>query len=193
MPVVCTDLSFAWPDGTTVFADLNAVFGTGRTGLIGHNGAGKSTLLNAIARRRDLDGATVRAATTAYLPQRLDVLDEDATVFENVHASPHAARQRLARFGFRDDRADQRAGTLSGGERFRAVLAALLLAEPPPQLLLLDEPTNNLDLDSARQLTDALACYEGALVVASHDAPFLRSIGITRWLRLGRDAGLRED
>jgi ATPase subunit of ABC transporter with duplicated ATPase domains len=84
------------------------------------------------------------------------------------------------------------AGTLSGGERFRAVLAALLLADPPPQLLLLDEPTNNLDMASARQLSEALSCYQGALVVVSHDVPFLRSIGITRWLRLDRDGRLTD-
>ena len=82
------------------------------------------------------------------------------------------------------------AGTLSGGERFRAVLAALLLADPPPQLLLLDEPTNNLDMASVRQLSQALSCYHGALVVVSHDVPFLHSIGITRWLRLDRDGRL---
>jgi ATPase subunit of ABC transporter with duplicated ATPase domains len=44
-----------------------------------------------------------------------------------------------------------------------------------------------------RQLTQALACYQGALIVASHDGPFLRSAGITRWLRLERDAGLTEN
>ena len=53
-----------------------------------------------------------------------------------------------------------------------------------PQLLLLDEPTNNLDLASTRQRAQALAAYRGALLVASHDLPFLRTIGITRWLRL---------
>jgi ATPase subunit of ABC transporter with duplicated ATPase domains len=84
------------------------------------------------------------------------------------------------------------AGTLSGGERFRAVLAALLLAQPPPQLLLLDEPTNNLDMASVRQLTQALAGYRGALLVASHDLHFLGSAGITRWLRLDRATGLAE-
>ena len=196
--IACSDLSFAWPDGKPVLTGLNAAFNPGRTGLIGPNGAGKSTLLNAIAQRAELTGVSVRGMTTAYLPQRLDILDEDLTVFENVRAvapsaSPHEVRQRLARFLFRGDRVDQRAGTLSGGERFRAVLAALLLAEPPPQLLLLDEPTNNLDLASVRQLTEALACYEGALMVASHDLPFLRSIGITRWFRLTRDAGLTEN
>ena len=63
---------------------------------------------------------------------------------------------------------------------------------PPPQLLLLDEPTNNLDMASARQLAQALACYRGALIVVSHDVPFLRSIGITRWLRLDRDGRLAD-
>jgi len=99
-------------------------------------------------------------------------------------ASPNVIRARLARLEFRGARADQVAGTLSGGERFRATLAALLLADPAPQLLLLDEPTNNLDMASARQLAQALACYRGALIVARHDLPFLRSAGITRWLRL---------
>jgi ATPase subunit of ABC transporter with duplicated ATPase domains len=79
---------------------------------------------------------------------------------------------------------------LSGGERFRAVLAALLLAQPPPQLLLLDEPTNNLDMASVRQLTEALSGYRGALLIASHDLHFLRSAGITRWLHLDRETGL---
>jgi ATPase subunit of ABC transporter with duplicated ATPase domains len=182
-----------WPPDWTRRQGLTelTIRGPERVALTGPNGAGKTTLLATIAREAGgLDGVPVRAATTAYLPQRLDILDDEATVFENVRSDPHDTRQRLARFGFRGGRADQRAGTLSGGERFRAVLASLLLAEPPPQLLLLDEPTNNLDLASVRQLTEALACYEGALLVVSHDPAFLESIGITRWLRLGHASGL---
>jgi ATPase subunit of ABC transporter with duplicated ATPase domains len=138
-----------------------------------------------------------RIGALGYLPQRLDVLDDALTVAENVRAVAPAAsvnevRAGLARFLFRGARADAAAGTLSGGERFRAVLAALLLADPPPQFLLLDEPTNSLDLASVRQLSQALACYQGALLVASHDAPFLASIGITRWLRLAGDARLTD-
>src|SRR5262249_59699432 len=103
-------------------------------------------------------------AAFGYLPQRLDILNDELTVVENVRAvAPRATvnevRAGLARFLFRGARADQVAGTLSGGERFRAVLAALLLAQPPPQLLLLDEPTNNLDMASVRQLSQALPCY----------------------------------
>jgi ATPase subunit of ABC transporter with duplicated ATPase domains len=176
--------------------DELVVRGPERVALTGPNGAGKTTLLRHIT--GELDGLTVRlTGAVGYLPQRLDVLDESASVVENVRAVAPAAsvnevRAGLARFLFRGTRADQPAGTLSGGERFRAVLAALLLAQPPPQLLLLDEPTNNLDMASARQLSEALSCYQGALLVASHDVPFLRSIGISRWLRLSRDGRLRE-
>jgi hypothetical protein len=66
------------------------------------------------------------------------------------------------------------------------------IAQPAPQLLLLDEPTNNLDLASVRQLAQALEGYRGAILVASHDVPFLRSAGITRWLRLDSAVGLIE-
>jgi len=170
--------------------------GPERIALTGPNGAGKTTLLRAMAGAAALDGVTVRrSGTVGYLPQRLDILDDQLTVVENVRAAAPTAsinevRAGLARFLFRGTRADQVAGTLSGGERFRAVLAALLLAQPPPQLLLLDEPTNSLDLASARQLAQALSCYQGAVLVASHDVPFLRSIGITRWLRLAGDGRL---
>ncbi|MEV8044731.1 ABC-F family ATP-binding cassette domain-containing protein [Streptomyces griseoluteus] len=162
--------------------------GPERIALVGRNGAGKTTLLRTIAGELPpVAGLAEAHVPLRFLPQRLDVLDDGATVAENVArfapgATPNRVRARLARFLFRGKRADQLAGTLSGGERFRAALAALLLAEPAPQLLLLDEPTNNLDLASVRQLTSALESYEGALIVAGHDLPFLDSIGITRWL-----------
>ncbi|WP_089107277.1 ABC-F family ATP-binding cassette domain-containing protein [Streptomyces hyaluromycini] len=162
--------------------------GPERIALIGRNGAGKTTLLRTIAGElAPVAGEAHALVPLRFLPQRLDVLDDGLTVAENVarfapDAGNNRIRARLARFLFRGARADQRAGTLSGGERFRAALAALLLAEPAPQLLMLDEPTNNLDMASVRQLTTALEAYAGALIVASHDLPFLESIGITRWL-----------
>jgi ATPase subunit of ABC transporter with duplicated ATPase domains len=128
-----------------------------------------------------VSGTATAHVPLRFLPQRLDVLDDALSVAGNV-----------ARFLFRGARAEQPAGTLSGGERFRAVLASLLLAEPAPQLLLLDEPTNNLDMASAAQLAQALAAYEGALIVVSHDVPFLRTLGLTRRLRQDRAAGLAE-
>ncbi|MEU3355063.1 ABC-F family ATP-binding cassette domain-containing protein [Streptomyces sp. NPDC037389] len=170
--------------------------GPERIALVGRNGAGKTTLLRTLAGELEaLSGEAAAHVPLRFLPQRLDVLDEEATIAENVarfapEAGDNRIRARLARFLFKGDRAGQRVATLSGGERFRATLAALMLAEPAPQLLLLDEPTNNLDMASVRQLATALESYEGALIVAGHDIPFLESIGVTRWLRL--DGELRE-
>lgn len=191
----------AVPPGRTVFtledlrmvhgACLEGVFevrGPERVALVGRNGSGKTTLLRTLAGElAPVEGAAVAHVPARFLPQRLDILDEELSVAGNVArfapgATVNEVRARLARFLFRGARAEQPAGTLSGGERFRAALAALMLAEPAPQLLMLDEPTNNLDMASVRQLTRALEGYRGALLVASHDLPFLDSIGVTRWL-----------
>lgn len=173
-----------------------AIHGPERIALVGRNGAGKTTLLRTVAGElAPVSGEAETLVPTRFLPQRLDVLDDALSVAENVArfapgATDNEIRARLARFLFRGARANQPSGTLSGGERFRASLAALLLAEPAPRLLMLDEPTNNLDLASVRALTAALGSYRGALVVASHDVPFLESIGVTRWLLL--DGELRD-
>ncbi|MBW1601972.1 ABC-F family ATP-binding cassette domain-containing protein [Streptomyces sp. JJ66] len=166
------------------------VYGPERVALVGANGAGKSTLLRTIAGQlAPAEGSVQAHVPLRMLPQRLDLLDASRSIVANVArfapgAGENRIRAQLARFLFRQGRADQLVGTLSGGELFRATLAALMLAEPAPQLLLLDEPTNSLDLASVAQLTAALESYEGALIVAGHDVPFLRTLGITRWLRL---------
>ncbi|WP_110589578.1 ATP-binding cassette domain-containing protein [Microbacterium suaedae] len=117
----------------------------------------------------------------AYLPQRLDGLEEAASAIEIVQrAAPDVPdrelRNRLARFLLRGDAAQRPIGSLSGGERFRVAIARLLLADPPPQLLVLDEPTNNLDIDTAEQLLEALRAYGGAVLIVSHDDAFLRRL-----------------
>ncbi|WP_037360274.1 ABC-F family ATP-binding cassette domain-containing protein [Amycolatopsis orientalis] len=168
-----------------------ALRGPERIALVGPNGSGKTTLLETIAGAIEpRSGAVQVPVPVRWLPQRLDLLDDTVSAAQNVaRAAPSASdneiRAHLARFLLRGGRADQPAGSLSGGERFRATLATLLLAEPAPQLLLLDEPTNNLDLASVRQLSQALKSYAGALIVVSHDLPFLHTIGATRWVRLG--------
>jgi len=211
--VTCSGLTFAWPDGTAVFEDFSMVVSPGRTGLIGLNGSGKSTLLRLIAGELvPAAGSVTVIGELGYLPQNLALgapetrVDEAlgiASVVAAVRAieagdaseenfarvgedwdAEERARATLDRLGLAEVPLDRRIGELSGGELSRATLASLLLAEPAPQLLLLDEPTNNLDIASVRQLSGALRSYRGALLVASHDAPFLREIGLTRWLRL---------
>ncbi|MGC4939584.1 ATP-binding cassette domain-containing protein [Kribbella sp. DT2] len=167
---------------TGLIANLE-IRGPERIALTGPNGAGKSTLLHAVTT------LGLPLVPARLLPQRLDLLTDHLSVAENLAilapgTDNNDRRARLARFLFRGRAADQPVSTLSGGERFRATLAALLLAEPPPQLLMLDEPTNNLDLASITQLQAALSSYQGALLVASHDLPFLKDIGITRWLSI---------
>lgn len=174
------------------------VRGPERIALTGPNGAGKTTLLRALLGELAPDAGTVTVAggRVAYLSQRLDLLDDDRTVAENLAASAPSLsttrrRHLLAQFLFRDEAVDRRVGALSGGERLRATLACVMFAEPAPQLLLLDEPTNNLDLVSVGQLESALLAYQGAFIVVSHDATFIDAVGVDRVLRLDR-GGLRE-
>jgi ATPase subunit of ABC transporter with duplicated ATPase domains len=177
--------------------------GPERMAVIGPNGAGKTTLLERLTGSSDAAppglGAVHAEAHTdrvAYLPQRLDGLDDAASVLQNVATTaPHVPtpelRNRLARFLLRGATVDRPVSALSGGERFRVSLARLLFADPPPQLLVLDEPTNNLDLDTVDQLVDALSGYRGALLVVSHDDAFLARLGLDLTLEL-RGGSLRE-
>lgn len=158
--------------------------GPDRIALVGPNGSGKTTLIDTIAGKVAPRSGTVRVMVPLrVLPQRMSLLNDRLTVLDAVRevsgADPHTMRAQLARFLLAGDIVERTVGSLSGGERFRATLAGLLLAQPAPQLLVLDEPTNNLDLDSVAQLVSALAAYRGALLVASHDEPFLDEIGLT--------------
>ncbi|MUL75573.1 ABC-F family ATP-binding cassette domain-containing protein [Mycolicibacterium sp. CBMA 226] len=181
--------------GRMLFADNGIdldVRGPERIALIGRNGAGKSTLLRMINGDLEPDAGTLTRGDgrIAYLSQRLDLLDEQRSVLENLMAwaptlSVTRRRHLLAQFLFQDNRIDLPVSVLSGGERLRATLACVLYAEPAPHLLLLDEPTNNLDLVSVAQLESALNAYRGAFIVVSHDERFLDAIGIERRMTLG--------
>lgn len=166
--------------------------GPERIGLTGPNGSGKTTMIDTlIGRVAPRSGAVDLRVPYAYLPQRLQLLADEQTVLSAVaqrapSADANALRSQLARFLLDADTIERPVGTLSGGERFRASLAMLLLGEPPAQLLILDEPTNNLDLASVGQLTSALQAFRGALLVASHDEAFLNEVEIGSRVVLGR-------
>ena len=164
--------------------------------ITGANGSGKTTLLNAIAHAGDADYLSpVQPAYRvdyciegAYIPQRI-TLDPKLTLLQSVQrANPGVSEQhlrdQLARLLFRRESVHHKTGELSGGERFRAAVAQVLLADPVPQLLMLDEPTNNLDISSVDWLVQALEAYTGALIVVSHDEDFYRHIRIDRTLAL---------
>ncbi|NQX28993.1 ABC-F family ATP-binding cassette domain-containing protein [Microbacteriaceae bacterium VKM Ac-2854] len=165
------------------------VQGPERVAITGANGAGKTTLLESLIHGAPTAAGTLLTDRVGYLPQRLDQLDDDASVLENVRSAapevpPGTIRARLARFLLRGETVHRAVRTLSGGERFRVALARLVLADPIPQLLILDEPTNNLDLDGVDQLVDALLAFAGAVIVVSHDNAFLARIGIRTRLEL---------
>ncbi|MGJ9414260.1 ABC-F family ATP-binding cassette domain-containing protein [Aeromicrobium sp. CF4.19] len=182
--VVATDLVLA-RTGEPVALHVR---GPERIGLVGPNGGGKTTLLRTVAGELAPGEGSIRVpGPVGHLPQAADLLDDDLTVLENVRAraprsEPQHVRAQLARLLFRGRAVDRPAATLSGGERLRANLACLLLAEPAPELLLLDEPTNNLDLTSIAHLVQALRSHQGALLVVSHDEHFLSELALDRRL-----------
>lgn len=191
--------------GTRRLAELRdathtvVISGPERVALIGPNGVGKTRLLETLFQPERPPETTpygVRLTDQiGYLPQRLDGLDDSATVLDNVRAAapdslPEAIRGNLARFLLGAAAIQRPLGTLSGGERFRVALARLLLATPPHQLLVLDEPTNNLDLASIDALVSALSGYRGGLLVVSHDLRFLQRLAIDTWLEVSEaDSG----
>ena len=164
--------------------------------ITGANGSGKTTLLEAITHAQDPEYRSPVQPTYrvgyciegAYIPQRIS-LDPELTLLQcvqraNPGVSEQHLRDQLARLLFRRESVHHKTGELSGGERFRAAVAQVLLANPVPQLLILDEPTNNLDISSVDWLVQALEAYTGALIVVSHDEDFCRRIRIDRTLAL---------
>jgi ATP-binding cassette, subfamily F, member 3 len=160
-----------------------------RVALLGANGNGKSTLIKLLAGRLSpLSGDIVRSGKlrVGYFAQhQADELDVAATpLVQLARLRPRdpevELRGHLGRFGFSQQRADVRIGSLSGGEKAR-LLFALMTAERP-HILLLDEPTNHLDVTSRQALIEALNEYRGAVAIVSHDPHVLELTADRFWL-----------
>ncbi|WP_172116849.1 ATP-binding cassette domain-containing protein [Halomonas hibernica] len=153
-----------------------------RIGLLGPNGAGKSTLIKSLTGELELlNGKRVPGEHLAigyFAQHQLEGLDVTSTPFVHVQrlspkASDQEIRNFLGGFGFKGDDAFGKVATFSGGEKARLALA--LVAWQKPNLLLLDEPTNHLDLEMREALTEALAGFEGTVILVSHDRHLLRA------------------
>ncbi len=157
-------------------------------GLVGPNGAGKSTLLRAIAGERAPDGGTVRVPESvriAHYRQDLAQVPADRSLYDIIgDLRPSWGRGpiqgHLGRFGFSGDSVQRSAATLSGGERARVALAMMMLSGA--NLLLFDEPTNHLDVESIEALEDAIADYDGTIILVSHDRALLRALTTRVWV-----------
>jgi ATP-binding cassette subfamily F protein 3 len=157
-------------------------------GLLGPNGSGKSTLLRAIAGEATVAHGTIRipdSTRIAHYRQDLAQVPADLTLRDIIATlrpqwGRGALQGHLGRFGFSGDSVLRRAGTLSGGERARMALAMIMLSGA--NLLLLDEPTNHLDVESIEALEDAIADYDGTVVLVSHDRALLRGLTTRVWI-----------
>ncbi|MYV54364.1 ABC-F family ATP-binding cassette domain-containing protein [Streptomyces sp. SID3212] len=197
--IICSNLSFSWPDDTPVFLDLSFSVGGGRTGLVAPNGAGKSTLLKLIAGEYRPSGGSVSVdGVLGHLPQSLplaggltvadvlgvapviraldaiesgDTSEEHFTTIGTDWDIEERTRAQLDRLGLGGIALTRYLHTLSGGQVVSLGLAAQLLRQP--DVLLLDEPTNNLDLEARRRLYGVLEDWNGCLLVVSHDRALL--------------------
>ena len=160
-----------------------------RVAIVGHNGSGKSTLIDLIlGRRTPRSGAATLGAGVRIgeVEQARHQLADDAELQRAMQDATGLTvsdvRTLLAKFGLVGDHVQRPVGSLSPGERTRAVLA--LLMANGANLLVLDEPTNHLDLPAIEQLEQALDTFEGTLLLVTHDRELLERVRITRTIRL---------
>ncbi len=189
-PLMASGLSKSY-GSLEIFTDVDLAIDRGsKVVVLGLNGAGKTTLLRMLAGVDQPDTGQLEPGhglKVGYYAQEHENLDVNRSVLENmVSAAPHIteteARKVLGSFLFTGDDVLKPAGVLSGGEKTRLSLATLVVSSA--NLLLLDEPTNNLDPASREEILGALAHYEGAVVLVSHDPGAVQSLNPERVLIL---------
>lgn len=161
-------------------ANLNLNYGE-KIALIGENGSGKSTLINIIIGNDTDFKGTFKLGTSiklGYIPQNIIFEDENKIILdyfmEGNNFSETEARNKLAKYGFRQENVFKRIGDLSGGEKVRIILMKLI--QKDINFLILDEPTNHIDIDTREILEESLKEYKGTLLFVSHDRFFIKAI-----------------
>jgi ATP-binding cassette subfamily F protein 3 len=177
-------------EGTPVLKNLSlSIDMDDRIALLGANGNGKSTFAKLLARRLAPLTGDLRASAklrVGYFAQHqeAELIPTETPIHHMARALPQATppqvRSQLARFGLDADRADTTTANLSGGERARLLLA--LATREAPQLLILDEPTNHLDIDASDALVRALADFQGAVLLITHDPDLVELVSDRLWL-----------
>ena len=199
------DVALGYEPETHVLKRVNCrIDADDRIGLLGKNGQGKSTLAKAIMDILPAQSGFIKRhkkMRIGYFAQHeIDALNPDKSAYDHIvelmeDATEAERRARLARFGLGHEKAETKAGDLSGGEKARLLFS--LISFNAPHLLVLDEPANHLDMDSRAELIKALNTYDGAILVISHDRNLLEAVVDRLWLvdngTLSRYEGSLED
>jgi len=189
-PILALDRISVGYDGVPVLRNVSATVDMDdRIALLGANGNGKSTLAKLLSGRLAPMSGEIRRGgklRVGYFAQhQTEELVAQQTPIDHMagalpRATPVQVRAQLARFGLDADRAETPSEKLSGGEKARLLLA--LATRDAPQLLILDEPTNHLDIDAREALVKALADFQGAVLLITHDPHLVELVADRLWL-----------